>query len=117
MAGGLSLREQMLVGLRPNRPYGLLTDAPPEAAQTAARHRKREPENRHNGFSGCPSGRTSRRNAYFPVALLASRFNAPAWTVIPVGNFSNFPVFDFLNLETIKSGALASSKRVISIFF
>jgi len=54
MAGGLSPREQMLVGLRPNRPYGLLTDAPPEAAQTAARHRKREPENRHNGFSGCP---------------------------------------------------------------
>jgi len=46
MAGGY--------GLRPNRPYGLLTDAPPEAAQTAARHRKREPENRHNGFSGCP---------------------------------------------------------------
>ncbi|MFC2562358.1 MAG: hypothetical protein ACFNS8_04965 [Kingella oralis] len=36
MAGGLSLREQMLVGLRPNHPYGLLTDAPPEDAQTAA---------------------------------------------------------------------------------
>ena len=68
-------------------------------------------------FQAAFSGRTSRRNAYFPVALLASCFNAPAWNVIPVGNFSTFPFSIFSIWKTIKSGALASSKRVISIFF
>ena len=113
MAGGLSLREQMLVGLRPNRPYGLLTDEPPKQPPATE---KGSLKTAITVFQAALSGRTSRRNAYFPVALLASRFNAPAWTVIPVGNFSTFPFSIFSIWKTIKSGALASSKRVISMF-